>query len=136
MAENKIINGCVCDPAMQGRHEAELKALKEGQDRMEGSIKDLTVAIKEYVTLTQNIQSKRIDDMEKRVDNQEERVDIVEKDYGRLKDRSDLHHKVIVGGAAALIVGMVGVIFGFLWSNAIQHAQPEKVKSCLTYFVC
>lgn len=125
-----------CPAEMRGRHEAELKALKEGQDRMEGSIKDLTVAIKEYVTSTQTIQSKRIDDMEKKVDTQETRLDTVEKDYGRIKDRSDLHHKVIIGSAAALIVGMVGVIFGFLWSKAIQHSAPEKVKSCLTYFVC
>lgn len=136
MVENKIVMGYSCDPQMQGRHEAELKALKEGQDRMEGSIKDLTVAIKEYVTLTQTIQSKRIDDVEKKIDNQEGRVDDLEKDYGRIKDRSDFHHKVIIGAAAALIVGMVGVIFGFLWSNAIQHAQPEKVKACRTYYVC
>lgn len=125
-----------CPAEMRGRHEAELKALKEGQGKMEGSIKDLTVAIKEYVTLTQTIQSEQIDNMEKRVENQEDRIDTIEKDYERLKDRSDLHHKVIIGGAAALIIGMVGVIFGFLWSNTIQHSAPEKVKSCLTYFVC
>lgn len=129
-------DGYDCPAEMRGRHEAELKALKEGQDRMEGSIRDLTGAIKEYVTLTQTIQSKQIDDMEKRVGNQETRLDTVEKDYRRIKDRSDFHHKVIIGGAAALIVGMVGVIFNFLWSNAIQHTNPEKVKSCLTYFVC
>lgn len=137
MAENNSVLGYNnCDSQMQGRHEAELKTLKEGQDRMEGSLKDLTVAIKEYVALTQELQTTRIDTLEKRQEQYETIVEQINKDVVKIAGKTDFTYKVVMAAAGVLIVGLVGVVFGLIWANTTQHIQPEKVTSWITYYIC
>lgn len=115
-----------CPEAMRGRHDAELKALKDGQLQIHASLKDLTISIKEFVALTQELQSTRITDLEKRQDTQEIELDALGKGYVGLKGKTNFTYYVIIGAAGTLIAGMVTAIFGMMWAHTTT--TPGKVS--------
>ena len=136
MAENKIVNGYECSLLNQGRHEAELQALKEGQLKMEKSIQDLTNTLKEYIELAQETQNARIKSLEDRHDKAEKAISILTTNITSTTGRANFAYRVIITTSGALIVGLVGTVFGLLWSNAVKaHASLEvanHIISCLS----
>jgi len=107
------------------------------------------MTIKEFVVLSQESQSKRIDEQERLQNRQDAAIEkqniVIEKmdeTIGKLtesqvatKGKTDFAYKVIICSAGVLIVGTVGTIFTLIWTNATRIKEIEKVTSCLTYLL-
>lgn len=122
-----------CPALMRGRHDAELKALKEGQSNMDNSLKELTGTIKEYVALTQKIQEEQIVAIKSRQDHQEKVLDEIVNTLGPVRLKAERADRWWDWSIKIVIVGACSVIISFIWNHVTSAKQG--VTSCIQLLI-